>query len=185
MNKEFHALARKWSINLIGASHYHTEKCAVQDIAVYLEQNGIQAAFLPDPILEEYSSGNWIKQIFADQTYTGGTPAVGLGVIYVDGAALGTSSNSAFNVSETEDTVGFGIDLNGTDNASYCAFDEIIITKDVKPASWFQQKFSARYALGEGRNYWSSVRLANLNYARQALRGGRSTIPLEFEEVLS
>ena len=62
MNKEFHTLAREWSVSLIGASHYHTEKCAVQDIAAYLEQNGVQAAFLEDPILEEYSSGNWRKQ---------------------------------------------------------------------------------------------------------------------------
>ncbi|MFX0203962.1 MAG: Nif3-like dinuclear metal center hexameric protein, partial [Candidatus Hodarchaeota archaeon] len=28
-NREFHRLAREWKINVIGASHYHTEKCAV------------------------------------------------------------------------------------------------------------------------------------------------------------
>ncbi len=107
------------------------------------------------------------------------------GHIYVDGAELiAGSSNSDFNVSETGDTFSIGSKLDGTLQA-FCAVDEIIITQDVKSASWFQQIYSRRYALGEGRNYWSSVRLANLNYVRQALRGGRSTIPLEFEEVKS
>ena len=58
-NKEFHRLAREWKINVIGASHYHTEKCAVQDVAKFLEKNGFEAEFLDDPVLGEYSSGNW------------------------------------------------------------------------------------------------------------------------------
>jgi len=57
--------------------------------------------------------------------------------------------------------------------------------KDVKPSSWVQQIFSRGFALGEPRHYWSSVRLTNLTFAWQALRGNRSTIPLEFEEVLT
>ena len=58
-NEKFHALARRSGINVIGASHYHTEKCAVQDVAVWLEKNGLQAEFLEDPVLEDYSVGNW------------------------------------------------------------------------------------------------------------------------------
>ena len=58
-NKEFHRLAKEWKINVIGASHYHTEKCAVQDVAEFLEKNGFQAEFLDDPVLGKYTSGNW------------------------------------------------------------------------------------------------------------------------------
>ena len=103
---------------------------------------------------------------------------------YVDGILRDTSSNDPFNINEVKTNFSLGSDLVG--NApSFCAYDEVIITKDVKPASWFQQIASRTQAVGEGRNYWSSVRLSNLNYARQALRGNRSTIPLEFEEVLT
>jgi putative NIF3 family GTP cyclohydrolase 1 type 2 len=58
-NKEFHSLAKELRINLIGASHYHTEKCAVQDVATFLQEKGYQATFLEDPILIKYTSGNW------------------------------------------------------------------------------------------------------------------------------
>ncbi len=61
-NKEFHRLAKEWKINVIGASHYHTEKCAVQDVAKFLEENGFKAEFLDDPVLGEYTSGNWKKE---------------------------------------------------------------------------------------------------------------------------
>ncbi len=104
--------------------------------------------------------------------------------IYHNGLLKATSSNSAVNISEVGTPFSFGSDLNGTANIN-ATIDEGIIMKDIKPESWFQQGYSRRFALGEGRNYWSSVRLANLNYVRQALRGGRSTIPLEFEEVIS
>jgi len=58
-NKEFHTLAKELKINLIGASHHHTEKCAVQDIAAFLQENGCRATFLEDPVLGQYSIGNW------------------------------------------------------------------------------------------------------------------------------
>lgn len=58
-NAEFHRLARKWKINLIGASHHCTEKCAVEDVATYLQGNNLQATFLEDPILGDYTKGNW------------------------------------------------------------------------------------------------------------------------------
>lgn len=58
-NKEFHRLAKEWRMNVIGASHYHTEKCAVQDVAEFLEKNGFRAEFLDDPVLGKYTSGNW------------------------------------------------------------------------------------------------------------------------------
>jgi putative NIF3 family GTP cyclohydrolase 1 type 2 len=58
-NKEFHSLAREWKINLIGASHYHTEKCAVQDVIAFLEKTGLDAEFIADPVLEKYLNGNW------------------------------------------------------------------------------------------------------------------------------
>jgi putative NIF3 family GTP cyclohydrolase 1 type 2 len=61
-NKEFHKLAKEWRINVIGASHYHTEKCAVQDVAKFLEMNGFKAEFLDDPVLGKYTNGNWKKQ---------------------------------------------------------------------------------------------------------------------------
>ena len=41
---------------VIGASHYHTEKCAVQDVATYLQQNVLEAIFLEDPVLEIISA---------------------------------------------------------------------------------------------------------------------------------
>jgi len=107
------------------------------------------------------------------------------GHIFSDGVELSTgSTNGAFNISETGDTFSIGSKINNTQHA-FSAIDEIIVTPDVKSASWFQQIFSRGRAIGEGRNYWSSVRLSNLSYVRQALRGGRSTIPLEFEEVIT
>jgi putative NIF3 family GTP cyclohydrolase 1 type 2 len=60
LNREFHALARRLEVNLIGATHYHTEKCGVQDVAAYLRQNDIEATFLEDPLLENYEMGNWM-----------------------------------------------------------------------------------------------------------------------------
>lgn len=57
-NAEFHRLAREWKINLIGASHYCTEKCAVEDVATYVRENGLQSTFLEDPILGDYTKGN-------------------------------------------------------------------------------------------------------------------------------
>ena len=61
-NAEFHRLARKWKINLIGASHYCTEKCAVEDVAAYLRGDGLEATFLEDPILGDYIKGNWKRR---------------------------------------------------------------------------------------------------------------------------
>ncbi len=58
MNREFHRLARQWKINLIGASHHCTERCAVEDVATYLRGNNLQATFLEDPILGDYIKGN-------------------------------------------------------------------------------------------------------------------------------
>jgi putative NIF3 family GTP cyclohydrolase 1 type 2 len=60
-NREFHKLAREWRINLIGGSHYHTEKCAVQDVGKMLEAKGYNAEFVDDPVLGEYRIGNWKK----------------------------------------------------------------------------------------------------------------------------
>jgi len=106
--------------------------------------------------------------------------------VYLAGALMtgGTSSNNPFNPSDVSTPFTIG-SLFAATNPAFCTFDEIIITQDVKSAAWVQQIFSRTQAVGEGRNYWASVRLANLNYVRQALRGNRSTIPLEFEEVLS
>ncbi len=59
MNREFHRLAREWKINVIGASHHCTERCAVEDVAIYLRENNIQATFLEDAILGDYTKGNW------------------------------------------------------------------------------------------------------------------------------
>ncbi len=61
-NREFHAMARQWRINLIGASHHNTEKCAVQDVAIYLRQNGLDVAYVEDPVLEGCTLGNWRGQ---------------------------------------------------------------------------------------------------------------------------
>jgi len=58
-NAEFHAAAREGRIDLIGASHYHTEKCALEDVAAYLRQHGVDATFLDDPVLGTYDCGNW------------------------------------------------------------------------------------------------------------------------------
>ncbi len=62
MNREFHRLARQWKINLIGANHHCTERCAVEDLATYLRGNNLQATFLEDPILGNYIKGNRREQ---------------------------------------------------------------------------------------------------------------------------
>jgi len=104
---------------------------------------------------------------------------------YANGSLTGTITNSAYNASDVSTNFVIGSGLIDSGNQAFALFDEFLIMQDVKSAAWVQQIFSRTQAIGEGRNYWSSVRLANLNYVRQALRGGRSTIPLEFEEVIT
>ncbi|MBN2209856.1 MAG: Nif3-like dinuclear metal center hexameric protein [Sedimentisphaerales bacterium] len=58
-NREFREYARKAKINLIGGTHYNTEKCAVQDVAAFLTQHGFMAEFIEDPILSKYMDGNF------------------------------------------------------------------------------------------------------------------------------
>lgn len=57
-NQEFRDYARKAGINLIGGTHYNTEKCAVRDVATFLNEHGIKAEFLEDPVLSTYEKGN-------------------------------------------------------------------------------------------------------------------------------
>ncbi|MEW6355971.1 MAG: Nif3-like dinuclear metal center hexameric protein [Planctomycetota bacterium] len=57
-NLEFHNLAREARVNLIGATHYNTEKWAVQDVARFLKQHGVPARFVEDPVLSIYEEGN-------------------------------------------------------------------------------------------------------------------------------
>jgi putative NIF3 family GTP cyclohydrolase 1 type 2 len=58
-NREFHELARAAKINLIGASHHNTEKCAVHDVVKFLQERGIPASYLADPVLDIYDIGNY------------------------------------------------------------------------------------------------------------------------------
>ena len=57
-NQEFRDYACKTEINLVGGTHYNTEKCAVQDVAALLNQHGFQAEFVEDPVLSQYKEGN-------------------------------------------------------------------------------------------------------------------------------
>ncbi|MEW6359013.1 MAG: hypothetical protein AB1696_21955 [Planctomycetota bacterium] len=47
------------NVNLIGGTHYNTEKWAVRDVARFLNQNGIPARFVEDPVLSKYEEGNF------------------------------------------------------------------------------------------------------------------------------
>ncbi|MBN2307383.1 MAG: Nif3-like dinuclear metal center hexameric protein [Candidatus Hydrogenedentes bacterium] len=58
-NEEFRQAARDARVNLIGGTHYNTEKWAVRDVATFLTQNGVPACFLEDPILARYDLGNF------------------------------------------------------------------------------------------------------------------------------
>lgn len=58
-NADFHTFAREAGVNLIGGTHYNTEKWAVRDVARFLEQNGIPAQFVEDPVLSKYEEGNF------------------------------------------------------------------------------------------------------------------------------
>jgi hypothetical protein len=59
-NQNFHKLARENKVILIGGTHYNTEKWAVRDVARFLDQNGIPARFVEDPVLSEYEQGSFI-----------------------------------------------------------------------------------------------------------------------------
>ncbi|MCU0856828.1 MAG: Nif3-like dinuclear metal center hexameric protein [Pontiellaceae bacterium] len=58
-NQEFRDYARESGINLLGGTHYNTEKCAVRDVATLLNEQGIKAEFLEDPVLSKYEEGNF------------------------------------------------------------------------------------------------------------------------------
>jgi len=61
-NRKFHEVARASAVSLIGATHYNTEKCAVQEVAALLAQHGIPATFVEDPVLRRYENGNFRVQ---------------------------------------------------------------------------------------------------------------------------
>lgn len=141
--------------------------------------NGSGTGSSSNPVVSGITQDQWTHLgLTYDSTISNGVK------LYLDGTLDTTSTNDPFSISSVGTNFAIGSTLSGTAEA-HCKFDEIIIMQDVKPDAWFQQRFSSGFAIGEGRNYWSSVRLSNLNYVRQALRGGRSTIPLEFEEVLT
>ena len=58
-NERFHEYVRGSSINLVGGTHYNTEKCAVQDVAAFLNRHGFAAEFIEDPVLSRYACGNF------------------------------------------------------------------------------------------------------------------------------
>jgi len=58
-NQEFHQLAGEARVNLIGGTHYNTEKWAVRDVALYLQQKDVRACFVEDPVLSKYEDGNF------------------------------------------------------------------------------------------------------------------------------
>ena len=58
-NRDFQEYVRGAKINLIGGTHYNTEKCAVQDVAAFLNQRGFAAEFIEDPVLSKYTQGNF------------------------------------------------------------------------------------------------------------------------------
>ena len=58
-NQDFQEYARGAKINLIGDTHYNTEKCAVEDVAALLSERGFPAEFIEDPVLSKYTQGNF------------------------------------------------------------------------------------------------------------------------------
>lgn len=69
-NEEFRKVACEAQVNLIGGTHYNTEKWAVRDVATFLGQNGVDARFVEDPVLSKYEQGNFRTR---SQPTTGGT----------------------------------------------------------------------------------------------------------------
>ena len=105
------------------------------------------------------------------------------GHIFVDGVEISTgSSNSAFNVSETGDTIGIGSLIGGTLQC-FSAIDEVLIMKEVLSASEIAGIFNLGIGLGRPRNRWT-VQLNNQVWNPQWLRSDIYDIPLLLKEVL-
>ncbi len=105
--------------------------------------------------------------------------------IYIDGALVGTSVNDAFVPEEIGTSLAIGSSTAGA-NPAYCVFDEILIRKDVLPASMIAQIFQQGVGLGEIRNRWPAVALSNPDFLEEQLKGiNRYNFALNMEEVLS
>ena len=106
------------------------------------------------------------------------------GHINVDGAEIGSgSTNSAFNISETEDSFAIGSALAGNPQ-SFSTIDEILITKNVLTAAEIAGIFNLGIGLGVPRNRWT-VKLMNPNFNPQWLQSDIYDIPMAFKEVLT
>ncbi len=105
------------------------------------------------------------------------------GHIYVDSAELASgSSNSAFNVSEPEDTIAIGSELDAA-NPSFCLYDEILIMKTVLSLAEISTLNNIA-GIGSPRNRWT-VKLMNPNFDPRWLQSDIYDIPMAFKEVLT
>ena len=101
---------------------------------------------------------------------------------YLDASLLATSSNAAFSASGIGTNFAIGSFNNGN-NPAFCVFDDFEIYKDVKDASWVNQRFNQNRGTGLGRNRFDNMLLDS--YKTTERNNGFYDIELTMREQLS
>ncbi len=101
---------------------------------------------------------------------------------YLDGVLLATSSNSAFSASGIGTNFAVGSFNNGN-NPSFCVIDDFEAWKDVKDASWVNERFNQNRGSGYGRNRFDNMLLDS--YKTTERPNGFFDIELVMREKLS
>jgi len=110
--------------------------------------------------------------------------------IYLNGAQIGTSTTLTTNAFNTMSKMYLG-SSETPDNYADCLFDDLLITKDQKSASWVLKRYTegnnSSYPIYRGRrNYFSSLMINDSEFNPIIERGGhKSHFELNAKEVLT
>ena len=103
--------------------------------------------------------------------------------IYLNGSLIGTSSNNS-GLPDIPNRLYIGHEKTPEDYAD-SFFDDIVLYKSVLTASEIKAIYNKSHSLGYGKNYWSSVKIANPSFNPVRQIGGKWSFSTDFIEVLT
>lgn len=151
-----HPTAALFWVNSTVASNrvlsYHILSSGAHEIRHYNGDNSVGAQILGSAS-GDFTQNSWTHVVItADSTISNGL------LRYIDGVLDGTSSNSAFSPADVESLFAIGSAVGGASPA-FCVFDDFEIWKDVKDASWVNNRFNQNRGSGYGRNRFDNMLL--------------------------